>query len=146
MQEHMIRYVATVEAMRWLDVVRLVAIAFVWYRGSLFAAVRMRGPRLWRALHACPMCIGVWAALLGGVALVAFPHVLAVCGTAALVGALALTFNGFVAGLGPRRLAVPTEQQIRTMLDVAWIVVQGIDQFETFWKARPARPAAGCCS
>lgn len=132
------RYVAAFEALRWLDFVRLVAIAFVWSRGSLFKPLREHGPKPWRALHGCPMCVGVWAALLGVAALAWCPRLVLVFGDAALVGAAALAFFGFVAGLGPQKRVLPTAADIRTMLDIGWLIVQGIEQIETWWHARRA--------
>lgn len=36
------------------------AITVVFTRGTVFASVRERGPKLWRELASCPLCVGVW--------------------------------------------------------------------------------------
>lgn len=42
------------------------AITVVFTRGSIFAPVRERGPKLWRELSSCALCSGVWVG--GGIA------------------------------------------------------------------------------
>lgn len=40
-----------------------VSITLVVTQGTLFDAARARGPRLWRELLGCPLCLGVWVGM-----------------------------------------------------------------------------------
>lgn len=85
-----------------LDYARFAAVAWVFYRGTLFRWLRSHGPWLWICLAACPLCLGVWAGMIGQSLLVVAPVFVRVVGDCAVIGAITLAWEGWVRGLGPR--------------------------------------------
>lgn len=96
------------------------AITVVFTRGSVFDAVRSRGPELWRDLAGCPLCTGVWvggaleALQVQGLDFRAALTVLGVgcvTGCAALLYALLTDFLGSHAALADERAAAMRRQK-----------------------------------
>lgn len=83
--------------MQVIEAIYLVAIAFVWSRGSIFKRLRERGPKLWVALADCPLCSGFWIGLLGHMLwLTRYRFVVEWLGIGSIVGLLALATCGIV--------------------------------------------------
>jgi hypothetical protein len=79
-----------------VTIIYLVAISYVWSRGSIFRSLRTRGPALWRQLADCPLCSGVWIGLLGQLAFRLWPGPLTILGRGSLVGAAAFALYGAI--------------------------------------------------
>lgn len=81
-----------------MTLVYLIAIAYVWSRGSIFRPVRELGKGVvepygigvllkgWRSLAGCPLCSGVWIGILGQIVACYYPWSVAALGRACIVG------------------------------------------------------------
>lgn len=49
-----------------MQVLEAAAITVVLTQGTIFRPLRERGPRLWRELVSCPLCLGWWIGAFAG--------------------------------------------------------------------------------
>lgn len=117
------------------------ALTLVFVRGSIFEPLRSRGPRLWRELVNCPLCLGVWVGVgsavysyLNSTASV-LPHALEILALGALTGVLAL---------GAQFKLDAWDRQGRTLLDELPDLEKGFEGImATLTRAAHAAPRRG---
>lgn len=73
-----------------IELVYLIAISFVWSRGTIFRWLRTHGPASWVALADCPLCSGWWIGVFGHAIYCDDPRVITWLGIGSLVGSGAL--------------------------------------------------------
>jgi len=80
-----------------IELAYLVAIAFVWSRGTIFRWLRERIDRaLGVDFAGCPLCSGFWIGVLGHALYLAAPVVVVWLGIGSIVGLLALALCAIV--------------------------------------------------
>lgn len=90
------------------ETISLIAIAYVWSRGSIFRWVRTLGTepeqrdalrawaRFWIALADCPLCAGFWIGIIGHLLFSRVPDFMHGLGSAAIVGTGTLALYGLI--------------------------------------------------
>lgn len=90
------------------ETISLIAIAYVWSRGSIFRWARTLGTepeerhelrdwaRFWIALADCPLCAGFWIGVIGHWLFSVAPGLMHGLGSAAIVGTGTLALYGLI--------------------------------------------------